>query len=367
MMNSNRKNAALGAHVRRLCSSGLNPKVVIPPVVAALRELVRAEWGFFYFADAQFELSDVYSENPAFFDVLPQYLAEIHNSPAQDVLGVRFSDAMRRGRGYGNTDWYGHAVFEGAGYEYIMRPLGIRHALEQTASYNGRGWGAIQLQRPPGSRPFSEHDEATLAIFRTHLAHALTAPDTPVTDYAASGSSGVLVTDATGKLLLASPEALQCVALANGGPPGFCGREQVPLWLRALIANFVALWNGQDRPPCLMVRRNSTGLFRIRAYCFDEHASNGDLPTIAVHVEHYPPLALQVETLGFRFGLSERQRDLCGDLLEGLTYAEVSRRRAIRESTVVTHAREMFRKLEIHDRAALHTRFPSLGDSVLAE
>jgi DNA-binding CsgD family transcriptional regulator len=357
------KQAALGAHVRRLCSSGLDPKVVIPPVVAALREIAQGEWGMFYFSDEHCDLSDLYSENPAAFDVLPAYMEEIHNAPAQDAMGVQFTAAMRRGRGFGNSVWWGRPVYEGPGYDCTWRPLQIYYALEQTATFGGRGFGSVEFLRTRGSRPFHGRNEADLAVFSHHLAHALTAPCAQVTRYSARGMSGVLVFDATGQLLLSSPDALRCIALADNASVAFSRKEYVPVWLHALVAHFVRLWRGHDGAPCRIVRRNRTGVFRICGYRCNETALDHDRLAIAVHVEHHAPLALEVETLGYRHGLSARQRQLCGYLLNGLNIEGIARRMSVKQSTVIGHARELYKKLEIHDRDGLDARFPSLPRS----
>lgn len=359
----NGKHAALGAHVRRLCSSGLDPKVVIPPVVAALREIAHGEWGMFYFADEHCDLDDLYSENPAAFDVLPAYMEEIHNAPAQEAMGVQFTAAMRRGRGFGNSAHWGRPVYEGPGYDCTWRPLQIHYALEQTATFGGRGFGSIEFLRPRGSRPFDERNEADLALFSHHLAHALTAPGAPVHRYSSRGVSGVLVFDGAGQLLLSSPEARRCVALADGQSVAFSRGDLVPVWLRALVGGFVRLWHGQDASPCRITRRNRAGVFRFRAYRFNEAMLDHDRLAIAVHVEHHAPLALEVETLGYRFGLSARQRQLCSDLLEGLNYAQIAQRMSVSQNTVIDHARELYKRLEIHDREGLDARFPALARS----
>jgi hypothetical protein len=173
----------------------------------------------------------------------------------------------------------------------------------------------------------------------------------------------VLVFDDAGRLLWSSPESRRCVAMAVNAPVAFSRPGHVPVWLQELVVNFVRLWRGKVAPPCRITRRNRAGLFRFRAYLFDSAAFDHDHPHIAVHVEHHAPLALEVETLGFRFGLSARQRDLCRYLLDGLDFAEIARRMSVRQSTVTGHAHELYRKLEIHRRDELDASFPALAHS----
>ncbi|WNC88392.1 hypothetical protein RI103_11710 [Paraburkholderia sp. FT54] len=50
------KHTALAGHVRRLCSLGAEPHIVIPHVVETIRTLVGADWGMFFYADEHYAL-----------------------------------------------------------------------------------------------------------------------------------------------------------------------------------------------------------------------------------------------------------------------------------------------------------------------
>jgi hypothetical protein len=51
------KHVALAGHIRRLCSLGVEPRLVIPHVIEAARHIVGADWGMFFYADEHYALS----------------------------------------------------------------------------------------------------------------------------------------------------------------------------------------------------------------------------------------------------------------------------------------------------------------------
>lgn len=53
------KHVALAGHIRRLCSLGVDPHLVMPHVIQAAREIVGADWGMFFYADAYGTLTDI--------------------------------------------------------------------------------------------------------------------------------------------------------------------------------------------------------------------------------------------------------------------------------------------------------------------
>lgn len=358
------KNSALSGHVRRMCSLGIEPRIVIPHVVEALRQIVDAEWGMFFYADENYQLSDVFTENRAVFDTFSTYMSEIHNNTAeQAVLGTPiFSSGMRRGRGYENTAHFDKALLESMVYAEVWRPIGLRHSLELTASDGTRGWGSVQLQRPLGAPPFTEGSHGKIAGLSRHIAHALTIPCPADVQHADDGHSAILVVDETGKLLLESADALRIISLAGGESIAFSRTSHLPAWLNPLILNFRRLWHGGVTEPSMLRRRNAAGLFSFKAYRFDGGSSLQDRIMIALYVEHYPPLALRVETLGFSLGLSERQRELCCALITGSSHGTIAGRMSVKESTIVDHVREVYRKLDVHSRDELRRKFrPSVA------
>ncbi|MFP4848394.1 helix-turn-helix transcriptional regulator [Paraburkholderia sp. BR14264] len=352
------KHAALSGHVRRLCSLGSDPHIVIPHVVETLRTLVGADWGMFFYADAQYALSDMYSQNEAIYAMMPLYMSEVHNTEMQvDAMGVSFSTAMRRGRGYENSARHDGVLLNSTMYNELYRPMHIRHSLELTAFDGKRGWGSVTLKRMPGGRPFSERDLADIRPLSAHIAHALTSPKGRHPDHTEDGRSSVIVADDTGKIMLQNDDGMRMLALAGGESVSHAQHTRLPGWLAPLLANFNGIWRGCAAAPPVLERFNAAGRFTFRAYRFDHAAVSADHACIAIYTEHFPPLAFEIETRGFQLGLSERQRQLCIYLLLRRSHGDIAQLMGIRENTVIDHVRKIYAKLDVHNLTQLQASF----------
>ncbi|MBN3840115.1 MULTISPECIES: LuxR C-terminal-related transcriptional regulator [Burkholderia] len=351
------KHVALASHIRRLCSLGVEPRLVIPHVIEAARHIVGADWGMFFYADEHYALSDVYSENDTVYTVLPSYFMNVHNTARQEVLGVTFSDAMRRGRGFVNSAHYDDELLSSEMYADLWQPTSMRHCLELTATDGTRGWGSLQLSRAPGSRPFSEKNHRDIEPVARHLAHALSRPAQLPLHEAEGSLSAIVVVDGAGRLLLHNTESIRMLSLATGEPLAFYRHDHLPDWLAPLLSNVNRIWRGHPAPPATLERRNTAGRFRFKAYRLaDARPVQRDF-SIVIYIEHFPPLELEIERLGFEFGLTERQRELCTQLVLGRSHSEIASGFALRNSTVIDHVRKIYRKLNVHNHDELRSVF----------
>jgi DNA-binding CsgD family transcriptional regulator len=348
-----RKFAAEAGYVRRLCSLGCDPRVIIPQVTEVLRKIAGAEWGMFFYADEHFGLSDVYSENQTVLDVMPAYFAHVHNTSNQEVLGVDFTSAMRRGRGYENSLQYDKALLGSVIYGELWRPTGIRHSLELTASDGRRGWGSLQLARPPGSHPFTARNHADIKPFGRHIAHAISCPKQKSFLDADSATTALAVTDEKGKILLRTGEVSKLLGLACGTSTARRIDSELPDCVAPLLNVFNHIWRGVPVPPAVMEHRNASGRFVFKAYRFDINETYKPGLSVAIYIEHYAPLELEVEKRGFELGLSERQREIGIHLLLGRSHREIAQLLNVGESTVIDHVRKMYDRLDVHNHDEL--------------
>jgi DNA-binding CsgD family transcriptional regulator len=325
--------------------------------------LVGADWGMFFYADGQYALSDMFSQNEAIYTIMPQYLSEVHNTKMQvDAMGVDFATAMRRGRGYENSARNDGVLLKSMMYNELYRPMHIRHSLEMTTFDGKRGWGSVTLKRMPHSRPFSERDLADIRPFSRHIAHALTSPKARHLNHSEICRSSVIVVDDTGKIILQNDNGMQMLALASG-ESARCGQNaRLPDWLTPLLTNFNRIWRGRAAAPPSQERFNAAGRFTFKAYRFDHAAATAGHASIAIYAEHFPPLAFGVEMRGFQAGLSERQRQLCTHLLLGRSHADIAQLMGICESTVIDHVRKIYGKLDVHNLAQLQAFFRNFED-----
>ena len=185
----------------------------------------------------------------------------------------------------------------------------------------------------------------------------LSQPVQPTLRESECSESATMVVDDDGRLLLHNANSIRMLALATGEPLAFYRHERLPDWLAPLRSNLDRIWRGYPAPPATFERRNPAGRFRFKAYrCTDAAALQRDA-AIVIHIEHFPPLRLMVERLGFAFGLTERQRELCVQLVLGRSHSEIARDFALRDSTVVDHVRKIYRRLNVHNHDELRSVF----------
>jgi DNA-binding CsgD family transcriptional regulator len=242
-------------------------------------------------------------------------------------------------------------------YAELWRPVSMRHCLELTATDGTRGWGSLQLSRALGSPPFSEKNHRDIEPFARHIAHALSRPVHPPLHESEGSLSAIVVVDDTGRVLLQNADSIRMLALASGEPRAFYRHDRLPDWLAPLLANVNRIWHGLAAPPAVLEHRNTAGRFRFKAYRFAEAGAMQRGFAIVIYIENFPPLELEIERLGFEFGLTERQRQLCSQLVLGCSHSEIARCFALRDSTVVDHVRKIYRKLNVHNHDELRSVF----------
>ncbi|WP_232484302.1 helix-turn-helix transcriptional regulator [Burkholderia ubonensis] len=162
---------------------------------------------------------------------------------------------------------------------------------------------------------------------------------------------------APGRVLLHNAASIRMLALATGEPLAFYRDDRVPDWLAPLLTNVSRIWRGTPAPPAALERRTTAGRFRFKAYRFADAGAMRREFAIVIYIEHFPPLELEIERLGFRLGLTERQRELCTQLVLGRSHSEIARCLALRDSTVVDHVRKIYRKLDVHNHDELRCVF----------
>lgn len=343
------KKAALAAHVRRLCVLGNAPALVMPRLVESVRDLVGAEWGTFFQAGSDYTVCDIYSSNNELYRMLPTYLEDFSSVNGKSLWDLEFSKAMRIGKGSKSSARHDMALSDNGLYSELWRPLRIRYSLEFTASDSHRGWGRMILHRPPGSRPFTDSDIDLTRPLARHIAHAVTCAadkEPQTTDFA---WSSMLSVSRAGQILQQSPEAAAILRMANRVTAGSASTG-LPDWLAPLV-NRIA--SGTPTPTPALTRTTPAGRFVFKAYSLDPEMPGSTLPAFALYIEHFPPLPFVVETNGYRLGLTERQRQMCSALLSGMHYSAIAREMGVRESTVVDHVRNIYQRLDVHDRHGL--------------
>lgn len=361
--------ARLTSYIRQLCVLGVESHTVMPPLFEAIKQLVGADSGTFWWADESYGLADIYLE-PADAQVaaaLPRYVTtpEEFAQRTREAHGADFATAMRTGRGWGNTTTHEACLLKSLEFELMWRPLNLRHGLELTVTQNGRGWGSLIFVRANGARPFDSRAEAVLASLSSFVAHAVLNPVRARRFAALPTESGVVVSDPAGRILWQSAQGIRLMRQAEANATAFETRPQnLPGWLRLLVERVKLSGANEVCAPPVTHRRTPWGEFGVRAYPL-----LGADPTLrsascyAIHIERREPLVLQTVRGAHTLGLSKRQVELCSHLTGNASYAEIARRVGVRPASVIDHVRKMYTRFDVHDR---HGLLRTLGAAALS-
>ncbi|GJH30399.1 helix-turn-helix transcriptional regulator [Caballeronia novacaledonica] len=172
---------------------------------------------------------------------------------------------------------------------------------------------------------------------------------TPASD---TSNSALFLTDRSGRIFMSDAHTSRLLALANDQPfpPG---DACLPEWLAPILDE--AKLRNQTKPDLAaqVERINASGRFLFRAYRLQRVRENGRSGMFAISIEHEAPIDAILDAAAARNGLTERQRRVCIEMLNGASYAQIGRALDIKESTVVDHVRRIYEKLDVHSRDEL--------------
>jgi hypothetical protein len=164
-----------------------------------------------------------------------------------------------------------------------------------------------------------------------------------------SDDEAMLVVDRTGAIRHGSEKARRLLLLAttseiNPASLKSAVNDRAAQALKALCARLEAVDRGEDSTPPAVMLDTKWGRHLLRAYWLDDdHVSPGAL--IGVRIQRQEPMILRfVEALMIAQGRSNQE------IAEGL---------AVSGNTVAYHIKQLFLKLDVHDRAGAVERIAS--------
>jgi DNA-binding CsgD family transcriptional regulator len=161
------------------------------------------------------------------------------------------------------------------------------------------------------------------------------------------------------RLVYASPSARNLAHFALDRTPDGTGERGVdePLApvLRQLCDNLRNAFAGRAAPPAATNLRSVWGLFVLRAYWLESTEAE-EHGLVGVTIERHEPLSLHLLRNMRASGLSERQRELCLLLFEGLSIPAVAKRLRVSQHTIVDHLKKIYLKLDVHNRDELRNK-----------
>jgi DNA-binding CsgD family transcriptional regulator len=164
----------------------------------------------------------------------------------------------------------------------------------------------------------------------------------------------MLVADGAGVIRHASERGRRLLLLAttseiNAASLTSAVNERAQSALRGLCAKLQAVARGEDSSPPVLVLDSVWGRYVMRAYWLDDDRAPGTL--IGVRIQRQEPMILRfVQAMG-RLPLSSQQREIALMIAQGRSNQEIADGLGISGNTVAYHIKQLFLKLDVHDRA----------------
>lgn len=346
------KSAAQISYIRQLCCLGLGGQVIMPELLRALHAIVPSSFNMFLWADEHYQLSNMYSENSEAYAAQSRYLSDFYNSREVHAYKTTFSEAMRTGLGWRNSERLGREFLSSDIYNDLLKPCDIRHSVEVTIWENGRGLGSVVLNRSHDQKPFREDEEMRLRSLIPYLAHGLRGTRDLRGEATPSGESGTLIVDSQDKVVQFCQEGKRLLMLATHNK--FSGSRspfQDSSVIKRLCSNLRGNLQGQAQPVPMQRHRNAWGEFIFRAYplstCYEPDGS------IALVIERHEPIPITLMRTLRTLPVTARQREVCLLLSYGYTHSMIGERMHVSKHTATDYVRKIYDKLDVRSQDQL--------------
>src|SRR6185437_10365620 len=350
------KQSNVRARIRQLCCLGLPGEMLVGSLLTALRELVPSESAAFFWVDARGEMRNLYAER-----LLPPQLMSLYFERYYDGAESSFRKAFRERAAApdGVVATSPDAELRKTGYyNEIMRRLDAHHVLYGIVREQGAALGQLSLYRPQEAPAFGPRERSDLASVMRYISHGIAVGDTVDGTGLAlrdSDDEALLVCDRRGRIRHGSEKARRLLLLAttseiNPATLNAAVNERAAQALRVLCERLEAIARGEDSSPPMLTLDTRWGRHVVRAYWLDDdHASPEAL--VGIRIQRQEPMILRfVEAMG-RLPLSPQQREIALMIAQGRSNQEIADDLGVSGNTVAYHIKQLFLKLDVHDRA----------------
>lgn len=361
------KQTAVRARIRQLCCLGLPGELLMAALLPALRELVPSDSAGFFWVDARGDMTNLYAERLLPPDVMALYFERYYNGReaafrkgflerAQAPDGVVASSADGELR---KTEYYNE----------ILRRLDAHHVLYGIVREQGAALGQLSLYRPADAPAFTPRERAELTSVMRYVAHGVAGGDArPVEANSAfafedTDEEALLVVDRAGVVRHASEKARRLLLLAttseiNPSTLNSQVNDRASAALRSVIDRLEAVARGEDDSPPMLSLESKWGRYLVRAYWLDDD-NRSPQALVGVRLQRQEPMILRfVHAMG-RLPLSPQQREIALLLARGASNQDIADSLGVSGNTVAYHIKQLFQKLDVHDRAGAVARIAS--------
>lgn len=353
------KQSAVRARIRQLCCLGLPGELLIGALLPAIRELVPSDSAAFFWVDSRGEMQNLYAERMLPADLQTLYFERYYDGQEASFRRA-FLERAASPEGVVATSADGDLTKTGY-YNEILKRLDAHHVLYGIVREQGAALGQLSLYRPMDAPAFTPRERADLASVMRYVAHGVATglsqlPATDAFTFEDSDQEAMLVTDRSGAIRHGSETARRLLLLAttseiNPASLKAAVNQRASAALNALCERLDAVARGDDSAPPVLSLDTKWGRHVLRAYWLDDDYDAPDA-LIGVRIQRQEPMILRFVHAMARLPLSPQQREIAILLAQGKSSQEMAAGLGISENTVAYHIKQLFMKLDVHDRAA---------------
>jgi DNA-binding CsgD family transcriptional regulator len=340
-----------------MCCIGIPGELLMASLLPALRELVPSDSAAFFWVDSRGEMRNLYAERMLPSDVMSLYFERYYEGREASFRRA-FLERAASPEGIVATSADGE-LRKSEYYNEILKRLDAHHVLYGIVREQGAALGQLSLYRPLDAPAFTPRERADLASVMRYVAHGIAGDDTrsspePLT-FQDSEDEAMLVIDRKGAIKHGSEKARRLLLLAttsdiNPESLKAAVNERAANALRTLASRLDAIERGEEPLPPVMSLDTKWGRHVLRAYWLDDDHEAADA-LVGVRIQRQEPMILRfVEAMG-HLPLSPQQREIALMIAQGQSNQEIAEGLGVTGNTVAYHIKQLFLKLDVHDRA----------------
>jgi DNA-binding CsgD family transcriptional regulator len=339
-------------------------RALIPILLPEIRKIIPAYSSTFLWLDKTYNFVNIYDESLQSLSVLNHYIN--HYLDNGDLKAQRsLSKWLRETKPpvtITTTEQLAYKQFYYSDYyQDILKPLGYHHSLYSGLKFNSDPVGIISLHRNSHDRLFTQDDKRNLRELSCLVNQSLNNKERCNKVLPSKSETGLLILDELCFPQHISPRAQQLLFLAMY-PEVKKGRFSLVDGELAIPNEIEILVNKLREEPIndqslshyspTWTIKNSWGSFCFRANWFQKSADDGER-LIAITAQYLEPSLYQVMSLCDHLNFTWRQTEIVTELLKGLTHSGIGDKLNISVYTVTDHVKNIFKKLNIHNRGQL--------------
>jgi len=355
------KNVATVAQIRQLCRLGLEAQAVMPALLKSIRQLIPSDSAGFFWVDERGDMTDLYAERMLSPVQMRAYFERYYDS-AEHRFRDRFVERATAGDVVASIT-ADTALQRTAYYREVLEPLDVHHVLYAIVRGRGSPLGQLSLYRSKRARPFAATERAALESVARYVAQALAHTPGQATrngdSHRESEFEALAICDTRGGIRQASQQAFGLLARASGKPinrntmSGEVERAMTELLTRLARLVIAASRDPAAERPVLHVD-NRWGRFRLRAYSLD--GTDNQQGIIGVVIQQQVHFLVQFADAMSNLRLSAQQKEAALLIARGCTNAEMAAAMGVSVNTASYHVKQLFHKLDAHDRESAIAR-----------